>query len=119
MAAAWFLISALLAGALALPTEVTTEYGRIQGKDEVDPGVVVRISTISLRSARLFFFAHQKSGQAFYGIPFASPPVKDLRFKSPVVPNTWSNVRDCSHDSYFHVSSSVFVGLGLLFLVPC
>eukprot|EP00054_Salpingoeca_dolichothecata_P017906 m.108689 g.108689 ORF g.108689 m.108689 type:complete len:538 (+) comp22643_c1_seq1:56-1669(+) len=62
------------------PLEVTTTYGKIRGVREHDPGVV-----------------------AFYGIPFARPPVGDLRFKPPQAPESWSDTRDCTHDLYFHV----------------
>lgn len=32
----------------------------------------------------------------FKGIPFAAPPVGDLRWKPPVDPHPWSGVRECS-----------------------
>lgn len=50
---------------------VETPYGTVQGK--------------SLGGA-----------QAFYGLPFAQPPVYDLAFKSPVEPAKWSGVRDAT-----------------------
>lgn len=77
----------------AIDLDVTTEYGRIHGKDEIDPGV-----------------------SAFYGIPFASPPVNSLRFSSPIPPTPWSNTRDCTHDEYyhicpqFHITKKIFIG---------
>ncbi|MHA1987474.1 MAG: carboxylesterase/lipase family protein [Promethearchaeota archaeon] len=48
---------------------IETKYGKIQGY--IDKGI-----------------------KTFKGIPYTSPPVGDLRFKSPVPPKTWSGVRD-------------------------
>ena len=32
-----------------------------------------------------------KYGRAFYGVPFAAPPVQDLRWTNPMPPQPWSN----------------------------
>jgi para-nitrobenzyl esterase len=32
----------------------------------------------------------------FRGVPFASPPVGDLRWKAPLAPASWDGVRDCT-----------------------
>src|SRR5690242_2565919 len=37
-----------------------------------------------------------KSGAAFKGIPFAAPPVGDLRWKPPAAVKPWSGVRDAA-----------------------
>ena len=55
------------------PLVVSTTYGKVQGVEET--GYV-----------------------AFKGIPFAKPPVGQLRFKPPVDPESWEGVRIC--DAY-------------------
>lgn len=37
----------------------------------------------------------EKNVYAYKGIPFAKPPVGDLRWRPPVNPDKWSGVRDC------------------------
>ena len=49
--------------------EVETAYGRLRGRE---------------RGAHL----------AFLGVPYARPPVRDLRFKAPQPPAAWTGVRD-------------------------
>ncbi|KAB0797635.1 hypothetical protein PPYR_08628 [Photinus pyralis] len=58
---------------------VTTNYGKLKGTLE------------SSRSNRSFC--------AFKGIPYAKPPVGNLRFRAPVAPDSWTNVRDASKDA--------------------
>ncbi|GMR52013.1 hypothetical protein PMAYCL1PPCAC_22208, partial [Pristionchus mayeri] len=53
---------------------VTTEYGQVQGRRLVHEG--------------------DKQVDAFQGIPFAAPPVGELRFKKPVPPSPWDGVRE-------------------------
>ncbi len=51
---------------------VKTEYGTVRGTSAADPRII-----------------------AFRGIPFAAPPVGDLRWHAPVPPASWEGVRDC------------------------
>ncbi|GMR55604.1 hypothetical protein PMAYCL1PPCAC_25799, partial [Pristionchus mayeri] len=53
---------------------VETVYGKVQGRRLVHEG--------------------DKQVDAFQGIPFAAPPVGDLRFKKPVPPPSWDGVRE-------------------------
>nr|XP_053639153.1 juvenile hormone esterase-like isoform X2 [Cherax quadricarinatus] len=71
------LVAAVLGQEAVLPV-VNTEEGRISGLRE-----------------------HSLSGAAFYAyrsIPFAQPPVGDLRFKAPVASLRWDGVRDGSSE---------------------
>eukprot|EP01084_Bolivina_argentea_P263798 446630_1 len=55
------------------PSIVSTEYGDIKG--------------LLLEHARVF-----------RSIPFASPPVGDLRWKNPEPPKSWTSTLDCTHE---------------------
>lgn len=37
-----------------------------------------------------------RTADAFYGIPFAKPPVGPLRFANPELPKPWESIRDAS-----------------------
>ena len=52
---------------------VKTEYGYVEGIPAADPRIT-----------------------AFKGIPFAKPPVGDLRWRAPEPPEPWEGVRDCA-----------------------
>ncbi|XP_069595608.1 fatty acyl-CoA hydrolase precursor, medium chain-like [Ranitomeya imitator] len=59
------------------PPQVETQYGKLQGK------------TLSAKGT-------DRTVHAFYGVPFAKPPVGPLRFASPEPPESWSSVREAS-----------------------
>ena len=54
-----------------MPPIATTQYGRVQGSEE--DGLCV-----------------------FRGVPFAAPPVGELRFRTPRPPESWDGVRDAT-----------------------
>ncbi|KAF8354216.1 hypothetical protein PRIPAC_95839 [Pristionchus pacificus] len=54
---------------------IATRDGKIQGKRLVDEP--------------------NFKADAYLGIPFAQPPLGDLRFRKPVAPNKWADTREC------------------------
>lgn len=71
------LLGTLLLIATALPVlgadlTVKTSHGKLQGKASLGGGV------------------------AFLGVPFAAPPIGDLRWKAPAPPAKWKGVRDAT-----------------------
>ncbi|XP_066438788.1 fatty acyl-CoA hydrolase precursor, medium chain-like [Eleutherodactylus coqui] len=71
------ILSAIVTGQNGERPLVTTKYGRLQG-------ITVPVKETS------------RTINAFYGIPFAKPPVGPLRFADPKPPEPWSSVRDAS-----------------------
>lgn len=54
---------------------VDTEYGPVEGKKVILP--------------------EKKIANVFLGIPFAKPPVRELRFQKPIKPDPWSTPLNC------------------------
>ncbi|XP_075045487.1 fatty acyl-CoA hydrolase precursor, medium chain-like [Mixophyes fleayi] len=76
------ILCALTLGALATGQEedrplVETQYGSLRGKT-------------------VFAKETDRTVHAFYGVPFAKPPVGPLRFASPEPPQPWSSVREAT-----------------------
>jgi carboxylesterase type B len=72
-----FLAAALpVRAASTFPRTVQVEDGAVSGLPGIDPAVTV-----------------------FKGIPFAAPPVGELRWKPPIPPAKWSGVLEASHFS--------------------
>ena len=55
----------------------------------------------------------EKSGvKSFKGIPFAQPPIGDLRWKEPQPVNNWGGVRKCDSFGYNAMQKKVFGDMG-------
>ena len=52
--------------------------------------------TVTLSAGQLRGSALDKGGAAFKAIPFAQPPVGDLRWRGPLAPKPWTGVRDAT-----------------------
>ena len=59
-----------------------------------DPGSAQADPTISLSSGQIRGILLPTGGAQFLGIPYAQPPIGDLRWHEPVPPKPWSGVRD-------------------------
>ncbi|XP_069801981.1 fatty acyl-CoA hydrolase precursor, medium chain-like [Dendropsophus ebraccatus] len=57
--------------------EVETQYGKLRGK------------TMSVKGT-------DRTVNAFYGVPFAKPPVGSLRYAAPEPPEAWSSTREAT-----------------------
>ncbi|KAL7728246.1 hypothetical protein ACLKA6_007352 [Drosophila palustris] len=61
-----------------LTTIVSTKYGQVKG-----------LQRKTVYEEELYF--------AFEGIPYAKPPLGELRFRAPQPPESWAGVRDCTY----------------------
>ena len=61
----------------------------IGGNAWADSGPVVKVTGGQIRGASL-----DKGGAVFKGIPYAQPPVGDLRWREPMPVKSWTGVRD-------------------------
>ena len=68
------ILGCFLLGSAAFAVEVDTEYGPVRGVEEYGVNV-------------------------FKGIPFAKPPVGDLRWAAPQEPEVWTNALECTNFS--------------------
>jgi para-nitrobenzyl esterase len=53
---------------------------------------------------------HEKGARSFYAIPYAEPPVGELRWRSPIVRGAWEGVLDGSEKSEACVQSALSFG---------
>jgi para-nitrobenzyl esterase len=63
--------SSVAQGNNAFPVQVRIEHGTIEGNYDIKTGI-----------------------QTYFGIPFAKPPVGDLRWKAPQPPEKWAGVKE-------------------------
>jgi para-nitrobenzyl esterase len=85
MAGLFLLIGGLFAGAASAADEVTVENGKLQGTTNEDHSV-----------------------RMFKGIPFAAPPVGDLRWKAPRPAANWNGVRQADKFGSACLQTDVF-----------
>lgn len=60
--------------------------------NDLDTGAVVKIDSGSLTGVR-----SSNGTRAFYGVPYAAPPVRDLRWRPPEPPSPWEGIRPATH----------------------
>ena len=69
----------------------TTLMVFVGGIARADSGPVVKITGGRMRGARL-----GKGGAVFKGVPYAQPPIGDLRWREPMPVKPWAGVRDAT-----------------------
>ncbi|VDM25133.1 unnamed protein product [Toxocara canis] len=77
------------AGRASIPSILELECGKIRGKS--------------------FRIDEDRSVNVFMGIPYAKPPVGDLRFQEPQPADKWDGVLDCLHHSAKAPQKELFV----------
>ena len=70
-------------------------YQRIPAVDVKDP-VVTGVVTVS-EGDLTGVFNEDQSVEVYAGIPYAKPPVGELRWREPEDPDPWEGVRSCDH----------------------
>lgn len=71
-----------------------TAFGQETGAAVVEK-VVTEVVTIDSGGIRGLLVGPSQNVQSFKGIPFAKPPVGELRWRAPEAPDAWTGVRDC------------------------
>ncbi|XP_065202786.1 esterase FE4-like [Planococcus citri] len=56
--------------------------------------IIVRVNEGQIRGIKQTSTVFQSQYYSFYGIPYAQPPLKDLRFKDPVKASPWKRIRN-------------------------
>jgi len=85
-------------------TDVTDPY----------PGIIFAESSIVMTNEGLVqgTYNYDRTTELFAGVPYAKPPVGDLRWKEPQNAERWEGVRDCTHfapNAMQHQRSKAFV----------
>ena len=89
-------LTAIVAAASILALGLSGATASAAPSDQGRPSAstkVVRTTDGAVRGTRL------GAAEAFLGLPYAAPPVKDLRFAPPVAPTRWRGVRDASRQA--------------------
>ena len=74
-----------------------------------DVGMVLEITNGKIKGTR------ENGMLAFKNIPFAKPPIGELRFKPPVPVEDWTGVLDCTQSvSYTHLSYTFCAGWSII-----
>jgi len=89
--AVWTAVIIATAGVLLLPSSVAAAWPA--GGDHGSASMLVKTSTGLLRGTEV------GSSDAFLGVPYAAPPVNDLRFAPPAPAASWRGVRDASRQA--------------------
>ncbi|MBE6719757.1 MAG: carboxylesterase family protein, partial [Ruminococcaceae bacterium] len=88
----WVLFIALLGGTMAVSAP---PYKTVPAVDCKDPEVT---DVVTVEQGRLTgVYTEDKSVEVYAGIPYAKPPVDELRWKAPQAPDNWNGVRACDH----------------------
>ncbi|KAM5125565.1 fatty acyl-CoA hydrolase precursor, medium chain-like, partial [Mantella aurantiaca] len=88
------LIRIIVLGSLTLGSLTLGSLIPVTGEDAGKPQVTTRYGT--LRGKMVTVKETDKTVDAFYGIPFAKPPVGPLRFAAPQPPEPWTEVREAT-----------------------
>ncbi|XP_053557388.1 fatty acyl-CoA hydrolase precursor, medium chain [Bombina bombina] len=70
----------------------------IDGKGEEDTNLLLVKKYGRLQGKTVHVKETERAVHAFYGIPFAKPPVGPLRFASPEPAEPWNSIRDATQD---------------------
>jgi hypothetical protein len=79
-----------------------------------DSGPIVKVTGGQIRGASL-----DKGGAVFKGIPYAQPPVGDLRWREPMPVKPWTGVRDATAFGAICPQSPMFIPNGAISKEDC
>ena len=88
----WIGFFALLGSAMAVSQP---PYKTVPAVDVKNPAVT---ETVTVKQGDLTgVYTEDKEVEVYAGIPYAKPPVGELRWKEPQAPEKWNGVRACDH----------------------